>query len=391
MNHLKYHSIAILFFLFLPVVAVGAFNYLVDPLQVYRKRSGEAALFWRNQRYQNAGIIRNFFGKEGYDSIILGNSVVDNFIPSHVSRAFRWGRTLKLTVNGGHISEQSFMLQQVEHSIHLKNVFWGHRAANLMIGAEDKWHPEQTIPFYLYSKTPFDDKPYLLSLDITRFSKNLITGNLNLKRWSASLDRLNYWMTTRRAEAYAYYDKTEEYKKFEKRAKETHYKPLGHVTYHEEEFPAALKHVISPVQHHPHVNFIFLFTPQNRLSLKVMSPGRLRNYYAVQKFLVDNVSGFSNVSIFGFEDVDQVVANLANYRDSIHYHSGVNEWMLKEMSEGRHRLTRENMDAYILRATSPLADYEPFFDYETMIPIWGEDQQKAFLRALEKKRSGDLK
>lgn len=98
-----------------------------------------------------------------YDSIIIGNSVVDCFTPSSVQQYMGWGKTLKLTVNGGAISEQSFMLKQALKTCYVKHVFWGLRAKHLMSEKEDVWHPQKKIPFYLYTNTVFDDWPYLFN------------------------------------------------------------------------------------------------------------------------------------------------------------------------------------------------------------------------------------
>ena len=70
----------ILLALLLPMV-VGGTNWIVDPLQIYRKQNIGQTLFWTNQRSQNAGKIRSYLQEDGYDSILVGNSVADNFVP----------------------------------------------------------------------------------------------------------------------------------------------------------------------------------------------------------------------------------------------------------------------------------------------------------------------
>ena len=62
----------------IPFLLLFAFNFTVDPLQFYRPASFYEPYYSMQQRYQNPGLARNF----PYDTVIIGASMSENFVPS---------------------------------------------------------------------------------------------------------------------------------------------------------------------------------------------------------------------------------------------------------------------------------------------------------------------
>ena len=56
-----------------------------------------------------------------------------------------------------------------------------------------------------------------------------------------------------------------------------------------------------------------------------------------------------NVHIYGFEDLD-FLDNIENYKDTGHYHQKFNSFMLDAIAQNQHRLTPDNVDAYLAKA-----------------------------------------
>ena len=88
------------------VALVAAINFIVDPLQYYRRASWYPPHFSDNQRFQNPGLIRNY----DYDTIVLGTSHSENFLASDIARILG-RRALKLSISGSSIHEQSLTLR----------------------------------------------------------------------------------------------------------------------------------------------------------------------------------------------------------------------------------------------------------------------------------------
>jgi hypothetical protein len=193
-------------------------------------------------------------------------------------------------------------------------------------------------------------------------------------------------MNEKRANAYAHYKNSKEYKKtmriFNKhRGKNFICKVKLH-----SKFPAVDKHVVQVVKNNPDIEFILIFSPESRFSLVARGPQKLKQFLELQKYIVSSLSKFKNVEIYGFEDVDIIVGNLFNYRDNIHYHSGINHYILGKIAKKEHLLNVQTIDKYIERVQSPLSSYEPHFDLQSMIKMRKNSEQESFLSALQSKR-----
>lgn len=53
---------------------------------------------------------------------------------------------------------------------------------------------------------------------------------------------------------------------------------------------------------------------------------------------------YDNVTIYCFQDAPEIVTNLDNYMDSIHFSPAINKWMLDQMVQGNDRLTIDNYE-----------------------------------------------
>lgn len=378
------HIIGLLLLAILPLSVVGGLNYIVDPLQIYRKSKADNPSFWHNQRFQNAGKIRSYLAQDGYDSILLGNSIADCFTPKDIQKRMGWKKNLKLTVNGGHISEQSFMLKKALETGKIKHVFWGVRAENISVPTEDRWHDSFEIPFYLYTDTIFDDAPYLFNNNMFQNSLHILQGKKVGKRWmdqNDAISQVNYWMTPRLIKSYSSYRISNKYKRLEHHVETRSFPEINYNK--KRSFPAIDKHIIHMVQSNPEIQFVFVLAPRHYLALKNLEKANER-YMAAQKYLVMNLAGFANAMVFGFENLPIIAGNLANYRDVTHYHSGVNVYMLNKIVRNRQQLTPDNIDEYLSEILSHVQSYTPVFDYDAMIPMRSARERNIFRK--ERKR-----
>lgn len=376
-NYIK-HIIALLILMLLPLLFVGGVNYVVDPLQIYRQSQAKKTAFWQNQRFQNAGKIKSYLTQDRYKSILLGSSIADCFVPMEVQKVLGWGKNLKLTVSAGQISEQSFMLEKALEKGKIQHVLWGLRASNLTCDTEDCWHPERNIPFYLYTDSVIDDGPYLFSIDMFKNSFRILQGKKPKKRWlkrENTIAWLNYWMTPKRIKAYATFESSGTYKRLLKKIQTNKLPEINYNKYNE--FPAIEKHILGAVHNNPEVEFVLVLAPMNYLGLQKYG-NQLERILSAQKYLVEKIAELPNANVYGFENMESISGNLANYRDGHHYHSGVNKFILKNIAQGKQCLTPANIDSYLSFISSQVESYTPLFDYDRMIPMRGKKERKVF-------------
>lgn len=372
------HLIGLLILILFPFLFVGGVNYVVDPLQIYRQSQAKQPAFWENQRCQNAGKIKSYLKQDAYDSILLGNSVTDCFVPKGIEMSLGWKKNLKLTVNGGQISELSFMLDKALEKGEIKHVLWGLRSVHLICDVEDKWHAKWELPCYLYTDIIFDDGPYLFSNAMFQNSLRILERKKPSRQWlkqKNAISWLNYWMTPNRVKAYAAYESSDTYKSLLDKFQD---KKIPKIDYNKHyEFPAMEKHILGAVRNNSDVEFVLFIAPMHYLALK-QNGRQLERMLAAQKYLVEKIAELPNANVYGFENLELISGNLANYRDGFHYHSGVNKFMLHKISRGKQRLTPENIDTYLSSIISQVESYTPLFDYNTMIPMRSQKERNIF-------------
>lgn len=375
----RFQAILVILLAISPLVFVAGTNYIVDPLQIYRQQRWVEPRFWTDQRSQNAGKIRSYLARDGYDSIILGNSVADNFRPSRVAEVMGWKKTMKLTVDGGQASEQAYMLEQALTHGQIRHVLWCIRISNFIGEAAQAWHPNHSIPFYLYTSSVHDDAPYLLSQDIFAFSRKTI---LNEGDWQKDLDSLNYWQSKKRhIETQLRYNDRGNLKKFRDQRIGSGCSLKVDVN-HQRPYTLLENNLIQKIRKYPDVEFIILFAPETRQSAVTKEQPYLSRYFGVQHYLVRKTERFPNAKVFGFDNDDRIVNNLANYRDSHHFHSGVNEYMLSAVARSNNQLTSANFDTYIAEIKDKLCRFKVQSDFKTMIPFALQNENEALQQAL---------
>ena len=69
---------------------------------------------------------------------------------------------------------------------------------------------------------------------------------------------------------------------------------------------------------------------------------------------------YPNVKLFYYQNIEEIVTDLNNYKDYSHYSSDVNRYIVRSMREGTHQMTKENYRAEFQR----MKDLAENFDYE---------------------------
>jgi hypothetical protein len=359
----KKHALLLLLIAIIPLIMLAAINYTVDPLQIYRKQSLVQPRFWENQRYQNAGKLRSYLPSGEFDSIVIGHSQTDNFVPALIQNLLGWRKVLKLTVDGSQPYTQHFMAKQALESGKIRYVLWG-----ISYGFADnnpnKKNEKRPLPSFLYSKDFFDDHPYLLSFDILKYSCQLLQ---NKSTWATNIDMLNYWMKPN-IQKYVQYNSNENINAFKLKRDENGNTKLKEIPSAPiRKILSADQNLISLLLEYPNTHFILFFPPTFYDCLN--NAARYSRWIELQKYIVESTSKLANVRVFAFDDCEFIGGNAANYRDCLHYHSGVNLYMLQAFRDDKHRLTSENFEAYEAQVRRNIVDYEILSNFDSMVPM----------------------
>ena len=300
------------------------------------------------ERYINDGIGRHF----EYDAIITGTSMSQNFKPSEFDALFGV-HSIKVPFAGAGFLEVKENLDRcLKRNPECRTVLMS-VDLNGLIRAWD-WDQYGNQPKYLYDDNIFNDASYLWNKDIfyRGFLQNLF---MTLKgEESTSFDDYDSWDAPTGLEAILNSG-------YERRAE---IQPMNE-TYTEEDrglLTGTIEHIFIPLmEEHRDITFYLFFTPYSVVSFDEMyREGRLKEVFMAEEEVAGLLLSYPNVHLFCFLDDHGLIGDLSNYRDKEHYAAHVNSWILKQIADGEHELTKENYREHVAETL----DYLLHYDYD---------------------------
>lgn len=330
----KAWSLAVIIITVCLIVLVITVNYIVDPLQFYRK-AFYAPDFSDQQRYQNPGLAKNY----DYETIIIGSSMSENNEPSYVDKQLNT-KTLKLSIKGSSIKEQNMIAKLAIDTGKVKNVIWVVDYFGLR-GDPDRVREEYgPFPYYLYDKTPLNDIKYLLNLDTLNQVGHLMLVFLNIeKKTNPDLNTLNTW-------GHIYkFDKELVLKEW---AKYSQSGPVNANEYESANIKQNIdKNILSIVKNYPGINFYLYYPPYSVLQHRYYydkNPTLFENELTSKKYIFEQVGELPNVGIYDFQSEKKWTFELNNYKDLAHHNEKINRLIIDAIREEKYRVTKDNLN-----------------------------------------------
>jgi hypothetical protein len=315
--------------------ALVATTYILDPLQFYRKASWYTPRFSPEERYQNPGLARNW----DYDTIIIGTSMTENFLPSVVSKALG-GNVMKLSIEGSTADEHNKMAQVALRTGKVKRVLWGLDYFSLKSNSADS---SSKFPDYLYDNSIWNDYPYLFNYSVfEQFFTSLKANLQNLK--PQNLEYLYNWnrMVT--------FGKNKVAVSYAKANLEEVYFGLN-----EESLDVVQQsfndNILSLVKAYPDVEFDFYYPPYSVLRQVVWyntNPARFENQLQMRKWMYEQFAALPNVKLYDFQAEEDWTYDLDLYKDLSHHKQDVNTWIAEAIGsdDAKYRVTDDNIDSF---------------------------------------------
>jgi hypothetical protein len=358
---------------FVGLVGTG---WLVDPYRIFHKP-------WFGQGYyvsdgQMRDVVAGIVNTEEFDSVILGSSMAANFSAKEASQIFQ-RPFVNISMDGSGIMERSMVLDYALKRRKIAEVIFSFDWLSL-----DKQSIANTplAPYlYLYDENRANDlQIYTTNFKAQRYAlcqSSFFSSNRLCRDRKKSLEDLVGW-----------HSNEDDKKRFggldnwldagnNSRIREAlqavttsidaveagQVKPVDR---------AALARVKSERQQvfentimriaaeHPDTRFYLFFPPYSRLRyalLQQSSPEDFEAYLEVLRFVIATTSRYPNVMVFGFES-ESFLDDIANYKDTSHYHQRYNSAMLGWMKAGEHQLTPSNIDVYIQEIRQRATNYQ---------------------------------
>ena len=339
--------------------------YLIDPFFHYH--APRPGLFYtlRLERYQNDGIIKHF----SYDAMITGTSLTENFKTSELDTLFHTS-SIKVPFNGGSYKEvNDNVLLALETHPKLKYVVRVLDANRFLQQAN--WMREQAsdYPIYLYNSNPLDDVQYLLNKEVV-FYQCLPVLDARLRGEAGGHTPFDDYVNWTSAYSYG--------KDVLTAGMAPLHAPEEIHSLSENERALCVenieKNVTSTAKSHPDTMFYYVISPYSMLWWgSLWQSGDLQKQLEVEELVIRMMLEVDNIRIFSYNTDPDVITNLDNYKDLLHYGEWINSLMLRDMAaasgmsaehEGGlsvlpyHEITVENAEAYFRAERALMEGYD---------------------------------
>ncbi|MCR5676365.1 MAG: SGNH/GDSL hydrolase family protein [Lachnospiraceae bacterium] len=313
------------------LLACGLLVFVFDPFYHYHKPWFGLKAVLNEKEYQVIGTLRHF----DYNAVLVGSSVVENVNNRDLDNAFGC-TSVKAVRSYGGTADLCWFLSQAHEAREINMVFY-----NL---DPSSFSSEPTVtfastgcPMYLYDRNPFNDVNYLFNRDVL-------------------MKRIPYELAQ---SVSSFYDEGRSYywatgKDFSEAAVLTHYLRTPSVqemqpdTLWEEECTENIAILKAEIEAHPETNYRFFFPPYSMLwwDNAIRTGERdavLRNEERVMEALLP----YKNTEVYNYQDAEEILSDLNNYMDTLHFTPQINAWIIGEMAAGRGRVSAGNLQAKI--------------------------------------------
>lgn len=310
------------------ISAIGALLFcgllvvVFDPFYHYHRPWFGLKAVLNEKEYQVIGTLRNF----DYDAVLAGSSVAENVNNRELNDAF--GCTVVKAVRSyGGTADLCWFLSEAHRAREVRQVFFNLDPSSLT-GAPETTFAQTGCPMYLYDRNPINDVKYLFNRDVL-------------------FKRIPYEIAQSRS---AFYDEGKSYywatdKDFSEDAVLYHYLRTPSVQEMQPEAmwasqcSANLELLTAEVEAHPETLYHFFIPPYSMLWWdQEIRIGERDAYLACELKAMETLTLYRNVELYYWQAEEQIITELDNYMDTIHFTPQINSWMIREMAAGRGRI-----------------------------------------------------
>ena len=315
----------------LPVlVLIAGIVVLFDPFYVYHKPLPGLKAVLNDKEYQCTGTLKHF----DYDAVIAGSSVCENFNNGWFDEGFGC-KSVKAIRSYGATADLMYLMDMAFDHREIRYVFYNIDPSSLYSPVETTY--ESTgCPVYLYDDNPFNDWKYLFNKDVL-------------------LEKIPFML----AKSHSDYDEGDSYnwaqwKTFHLLMCMTMYERLPEVAEMQDEHMydelarENTKLITDMLEAHPDTEFMFFFSPYSMCWWdNAYRNGERDAVLSAERICIEELIRYDNASVYYYQDDADIITNLDNYMDTIHFSKEINHFICDSMIQGRDRITRENIDSVL--------------------------------------------
>lgn len=334
-------SMAIAALVVIILVAIPLYlNYTIDPFHFFRKSD----YYFTQQRFQNPGLAKH----QDYDAVIIGDSITENITPKIAKKYFPDSNFLKLSIEGATLYEESLILQTAINSGKAQKVLWS--LPYLTFDYEvNEVKSDGAFPSYLYDTDLISTVRYLIDPIVLMTSIKLKLYPENNENITTDLEHLNVW-----SDAIKRYSKEDALGAYYQRLymdglidSNGHWNEKAQadlIARNSNKFTKIKENIdqnlVKIIKENPNVQFIIYFPPLSVLNYKLCElNGELNNVLEGREYACKQLINVKNVQIYDFQHLAELTHNLNNYKDTLHFSTQVDAYILDSISSNKYHIT----------------------------------------------------
>jgi len=340
-------AIAIFFFL---IVCMAIITCIADPYFHYHAPLEGMSYRLYEQRYINDGISRHF----EYDTVITGNSLSENFKPSQVDELFDC-HSIKLPYSGAGYKELwSSLDRTLSYNPTVERVFVIADTEDMIREKDYQRYSEH--PEYLYDDKLWNDASYWWNKDV--FYRGTLYNILMTLSGKESTTMDAYSVKDGETGANVVLPLIGDIPDKEDAPS------WGYSLSDENKVIENInENIIRVINKYPNVEFHLIYPPPSiarwgKYYIWGDQYHRIESCRTATEILLEP----DNLYLYSFQDEFDLVCDLDNYHDTIHYTDEVAEYMLENVAAGQKRITKDNYLEYFEK----ISDFYLQYDYQSL-------------------------
>ncbi|MBQ8947308.1 MAG: SGNH/GDSL hydrolase family protein [Lachnospiraceae bacterium] len=303
---------------------------LFDPFYVYHKPLPGLKAVLNDKEYQCVGTLRHF----DYDAVIAGSSVCENFNNGWFDQGF--GCTSVKAIRSYGATADLIYLMDIAYEDHdIRKVFYNIDPSSLYASTETTYI-STGCPVYLYDKNPFNDYQYLLNKDVLLEKIPFMLAKSFTDYDEGDSYNWAQWKTFHHLMCMQMYERLDEIK------------PMEDAHMYDDLAVANTKMLTDMIESHPETEFRFFFSPYSMCWWdNAYRNGERDAVLNAERICIEELIKHDNVHVYYYQDDVEVITNLDNYMDTIHFSKEINRYVLDALREGRDEITASNLDAVL--------------------------------------------
>src|SRR5574344_1335483 len=312
--------------------------YFYDPLHIF---SNPNNLYSGKMRYQAVGYLNN----KSVTGLIIGSSMLENTDQSEASKKLNES-FINISLKGSSFAERKIILDYAFKKQKIKKLVYALEVLPV------HFLNSQGMPWEkLYDNNPINDITVYYKFDylkclLTHSKKDKCVGR------KTDINRPTEWMSDpmyvhsfNGVCSWPIPSKLYLYNNLKNYSKDTF-----HFKYDEKYLTNYTQNnILSLLDEHKSTDFFFVMPPYSAPFYKLIvknDPDLLKWMDNYLKYFASECDKRKNCNLYGYSDM-KFTTDLHYYKDSNHYKDTVNSLMIDSIKENTHRVTKDNLDAYI--------------------------------------------